>query len=630
MKKRIISLLLALAMVMSVALVLVSCKDDPPDEPSPPVTIPTETIKYLPSVKQTGTSTSSTTTNSFVIDDEAQLLTNYYFSALDGYVRNYRTSITDSASYEGAEHYSYALFSELSGQKYEFIVTQRGTYEGEYADKTVVDYYIDYDYNSSYSAAFWGGILLTLEYADGTFTHYLFDSFLNEIDKIENSDSRNVSFYVSSTSRYNDELNRNEDVGYIYLDGNEYYTKNFYYYDSAYDNKDYYVEKLSEDEDEGPSFNLSDIEYDKEKEEYTYLSDDKAARFDKDGKLIFSYTLPSRPLSAECNSAWLDNGNVFFSYTHTLHKNETEYDFYRVTPVETIKRNYKAFIYSPADGKLTEIKDFKYLGQLKTASSSEIKDLKLAEGTSFMIEPTIICEDGSIQRLEKTIVAFDDNLEAIKYYKYPAVTGNFETLQNGAIVYHDLYTSYIVDAEGNKIANLPLSDTEQINNKWFIDNGCVYNEKYELLYNFASQGRELYTVCDNVILLWDEVTIEDTPTTCLIAWMGVNSERVLCTKSELDLGYTRLVGDYVISQKTQENGYDSLELLKLDDGTSVKKWENVNNWYYDEPSGHGNAPLSLSLEVTTVEEIYEDELLVGTEYTTEIFVIYTRPNVILR
>ncbi len=625
MKKRIISLLLVLAMALSLA--FVSCKDDPPpEEPTPPAPIPTETIKYLPSVKQTGTSTSSTATNSFVISDETQLLGSYYFPALYGYVKNYRTSITDSANYEGAEHYTYALFSELSGQKYEFIVTQRGTFEGEYADKTVVDYYIDFKYNNNHSSVYWAGVLLTLEYADGTFTHYLFDAFLNEIDKIENSDSRGASFYVSSDARYDEELNRYDDFGYIYLDGNEYYTKNFYYYDSQ-ENKDYYVEKLP-DEDEVPSFNSSDIEYDEEKNEYTYLSATTAARFDKDGKLIFSYTLPDCPLYATCRSVWLDNGNVFFAYVQTLHKDETEYDFHQVTPIETIKLNYKAFIYSPADGKLTEIKDFKYFGELRTASNSEIKDLKLAEGTNFMIEPAIICEDGSLQALKNTIVAFNDNLEVIKYYKYPAIDSEFTTLQNGAIVYSDDYTRYLVDAEGKKIADLPLSYTEQINNKWFIDNGCIYNEKYELLYDFVAQGRELHEICDDAILLWGEVTIEDTPTTCLIAWMGVNSEKVLFTEDDYYMGNADLIDDYVITQKTQENGHITLELLKLD-GTSIKKWENVNDWNHNEVSGHGGTT-NLSLEVEIVEEIYEEDVFVGSEYTDEIFVIYTRPNVILR
>ena len=624
MKKRIISLLLAL--VMALSLVFVSCQDDPPPDPPPqPTPIPVETITYTPKAEQAGTPSFTTVENSLTIDqDEYSQENSYYFSNLGGYMKVFKTLNADSGNFEGALNHHYALYSEFSGQYFEFVVTQRGSYAGEFDDKTVINYYWDTDYNSSWTEeGYWAGALLTLVHSDGTYTHYLFDAFMNEIEVIEDDDDYAPYFQVDYNNRWNSSTSQSEYMGTIKFADNEYETQNLYG-----GNGEYYVKKISGgSDDETPDFNSSSVVYDEDRLEYTYLSGKTAARFDKDGKLLFTYTLDGLSVGTDCDSYWLANGNVFYLCTEALLKDATEYDYYELAEGGiTRKYNYRAFVYDVYQEKLTELEDFKYIGDVIEAMDESLEGLGLTAGANYMIEPMLIGEGGKLQKLENTIVALDESFKAVMYYKYPGIKSEFTTLKNGAIVCDDGFTRYLVDAEGKKIADLPYSNTEIVNNKWFVDNGCVYNEKHELIYDFAAQGRVLHEVCDNAILLWGEVKIDEVDTTCLISWTGLNSEKVLFTEEDHDMGNAVFADGYVITIALQENGYKTIEVVDVE-GNSVEKWENVSFWsYYPRP---GHADNNLEFNLTLAEEYYEEGVLMSTNYTRVFFALYTRPNLII-
>lgn len=68
--------------------------------------------------------------------------------------------------------------------------------------------------------------------------------------------------------------------------------------------------------------------YDAETEKYNYaFSKYEALVYDKDGKLVASYTVPT---TADAEFYILSNGNIFIQYTKALPEDATEFDYYNV------------------------------------------------------------------------------------------------------------------------------------------------------------------------------------------------------------------------------------------------------------------------------------------------------------
>ena len=621
MKKKILSLLLVLVMILSLCMVSCDDEEEPPAPPPPPPPIPVETIKYKPTISSND-STQTTVNNTFEVTDDMTRTTYYSFgSYINTQVDLYRKS-TESTDYD-AKVYTYTLFSHASGLTYTFDVMSKNIYDAKIPEDAITSYQVRRDYASRY----WAGLLLTLHHEDGTYTHILFDSYLNQIDKIEDSDDYSPYFYVDYTSRWTG--NTYEYFAYVYLDENTYEV--FNYYQSS--NGDYQIVKLSDsdDDDDRPAFETSSIVKDDATGEYYYVTSSKFARFTAEGKLIFSYALDDIPADSSPSAKILNSGDVLVVFNQNVALDAEDYDYYTASGSITRKSKTKSMLFSRTSQTLTELEDLIYFSDtIYTSASEKIKELGLTEGVNFMIEPKYITEGKAFQRLENTIVAFDDAMKVVKFYKFPALEGEFTTYDNGAIVYSNGYETYLVNENGEKIADIPRSSTRQSNNKWFIDDGCVYNNKYELLYDFAKDGRTVYGVYDNAILFAGKTPDAETGelVESLISWSGVASEKVICPINSDTHNQIRITdsGYIFFLEEQAESNYDKLTLMKAD-GSVVKTWENVSYRSITTTYGHSDDGITCEIEIST--DIYEDETYIRTDEKTVFFVIYTRPNNIL-
>ena len=539
MKKRIFSLLLVLVMLLS--LCLVSCEEEeaaPSAQPSPvppPKAIPIEYISNSkPSIPSTNKTTVTTTkVNSVTIPDEAYCSHTYTFNYFSGNVELYLMSLFENYDTQINE-YNYMLVSTVTGQTYSFTVSDTFLSNGDAPAGAIVDYSIA---THSVSLA-WAGITLSVAYEDGSFTHILFDAYLNKIASAK-SDSFSPNISSSYGITYYEEIDGDDYFATVDFEGYKFEISHFsnyapelpYEVDVVKTPSDADVED-DEDEDEEPMFNFDAVTKDEVNGGYYTISENTYIRFNEKGEIISSQYLGSFP--ADCfNSeiAFLKNGNIFVQYVAVLDQNATSYDAWiSLDESLQIKLDITSYIFNVADGSIKYIDNFAYIlsGELEFADSERIKELEITEGKNFAFEPMIINAYGTVEPLRDTIVVFDDDMNVIKHIKLVDGDKEYTVLKNGAIVCYDEFSSYLVDANGNKVAGVPHGTIFNCNLKWFVSETDIRDTTYNVIYDFASAGREIFEVYDETILFVEDYTDgEGTTYERLVLWKGVGSEIVL-------------------------------------------------------------------------------------------------------
>ena len=102
------------------------------------------------------------------------------------------------------------------------------------------------------------------------------------------------------------------------------------------------------------------VDYDAETEKYNYaFSNYEAFVYDKDGKLVASYTVPTK---ANASFYVLSNGNIFIQYSKALPEDATEFDYYSNGTYMTQKYDLTSLIFD-VETKTEKVLELDYLVQ---------------------------------------------------------------------------------------------------------------------------------------------------------------------------------------------------------------------------------------------------------------------------
>ena len=637
MKKRIISLLLALVMVLS--LCLISCKkeEEEPSEPTQPAkkVVPVEILTQKPTKDGEEIKiVTKTDVSTVTIPDDAYYLSSYSWSSFVGTVRCYRfaTSYNQDANIYVTD---YLFYSNVSGLSKKISIIEPETSNVTLADKDVVDYYVQ---KVSVGSA-WSGLIISLEHHDSTYTHILYDAYMNEICKVANSENASVDYSTNYSYFFPDDNYSSFDyIATIEFEGRTFEAKHF---SSNNTHLPYTIKETTvttdgegdgnEENPDKPVFNPSSVVKDEENGGYYFIRNFSVARFTDDGDIVYAYAFDNIPSDIfDYTLCFLDNQNVLLQYTRIVSDDSENYDFwYEFDCEHSIRLALTTLIYKPADGTLVELQDFNYVldDDVLTASSDEIKAVGITEGKNYLYEPMIINDYGAVEYLDDTFVSFDDDMNALKHYEYPAISPDYMYYDNGAIVYFDGFTSYFVDEYGNKVADIPYGGYSNYNDLWFIDKKCVYSNTGALIYDFSAANRRIHTVYDKSILFMEDfVDSEGYNETKYVLWSGINSEKEIGTARQYNEGKLMFLGDvgYIVFEDVSGSSLQRACVYSFS-GTLLTTVNSLYSFSCYERSIRGLTTYELYFETAVYTETSDGEgnIIAGTNYYDEYVYIYS-------
>jgi hypothetical protein len=230
-----------------------------------------------------------------------------------------------------------------------------------------------------------------------------------------------------------------------------------------------------------------------------------------------------------------------------------------------------------------------------------------------------------METLYDTIAAFDDNMNIIKYYKI-SNDKEFEALPNGAFVCYDGFSYYIADADGNKVADIPHEADIEYNSKWFISDDGVRDNKYNLIYDFTADKREVYEIYDESILFLETAIVNGNEVERYVLWTSTNTEIVVGTVEEYNQGLM-LIEDYgfVVFTGQPSSGSTATATIYSTKGETLKTVNYVKDFtaYEFDIRGRGCYELVFDLAVYNETEDENGNVSAYTEYPTEYIYIYT-------
>ncbi len=486
MKKRIFSLLLVLIMVLSLA--LVSCKGNDEEPPPAPVVIPTEKFPVIFDEQEEQPFTQHTTsTNLSSLNRSGSYGGTYLYIGDEIYDVESKFYSQDFVLYcsQTGESYGWSIYTDISG-------------ESVFAD----DIYVDYDINSSY-VYFYGeyNTHLVLEREDGTYDHFLFDQNMNLLV----SESKQEDLYISISYSYG-----NNGVLYNLTFGDKIFKVER---DGLRKTVTLLVDTSKKDVN---IYALREFTYNEVTGTYIKISNGEITVLSSEYDLIFTKKFDMIE-NGDIEISRLNNGNYLVVYVYVLADDATEYEVFMYGE----KANVTSFIYNPTDDSLTEIPDLKYIGEIIPVS--EVKGFTDSTVSNLIFDGFSI-ENGARVR-EKNVIGLNDNLEIVKFFDYDEL-GFYSTLKNGAKIYENQFTRYIVDVSGNKVADLPMNI--RYNEKWFYDDKAIYDTSLNVIYNYADAGRKIHSINPNSILFTEEEKDEETlQVENYVLWTGKDTEKLI-------------------------------------------------------------------------------------------------------
>ena len=548
MKKRILSIALALVMLLSFALVSCKKEETPPPAPQPKL-VDTykffDKISYSPEQKQ---QSSTQLIGSYAPAENSYEHTSY------GDITVYRSSVYETVEVEGVPTekfvgtlYEIVFFS--TGTKKEILIPSTDGLTDEQLKTTITG--VDFNFRNAFDYYF---LSVTARKGYGNeYDHTLYSEAGFALAEIKGDDSSSVNFDYFS------------DNIHTILYGETVYRADC-------DDENISLTKVVDGSYDAMRF-VSMCEY--ENGMYIYMDYDTYQVFDESFKQIAYFDF-EQVEDGEVEILRLESGNLYIQESIMAPNDATEYDFY-FAPVEA-KIIINTYIYDVTSGELKASDKPEYFGEIMTVEQIQAENDELVMTISdpavkaFMLSPVWI--HNQVYYVGK-VLALDADMKPLYFLEMP-FSGEFyvDSYDAGTLVAETPIEAYYIDGNGNKLA--PFDENSESNEKWIITNKSIYDNKLTLVYDYASANREIYEVLADSILFREETEVEGVTTEKYILWTGVGAESVIATDDEIDA--YEFFYDYFYKEVWDDSGIGTLSIYGSN-GTSLATISGVWSFY---------------------------------------------------
>lgn len=548
MKKRILSIALALVMLLSFALVSCKKEETPPPAPQPKLV---DTYKFFDKISYSPEQKTQSPTQ--LIGSYAPAENSYEHTSY-GDITVYRSSVYETVEVEGVptEKFVGTLYEIIffsTGTKQEILVPSTDGLTDEQLKTTITG--VDFNFRNAFGYYF---LSVTARKGYGNeYDHTLYSEAGFALAEIKGDDSSSVNFNYSSNN-----------------------IRTILYGDTVYradcDEESISLTKVIDGSYDAMRF-ISNCEY--ENGMYIYMSYDVYQVFDESFKQIAYFDF-EQVESGEVEISRLENGNLYIQEIIPVLNDAAEYDFY-FAPAD-IKVIVNAYLYDVTSGELKATDKPEYFGQIMTIEQiqKETEDLVITINDpavkAFMSNAIWI--HNQVCYTSK-VLALDADMKPLYFLEMP-FSGDFylDAHNAGTLVAQTPIELYYADGNANKLA--PFSYNDDSNEKWIITNKGVYDNKLTLVYDYASANREIYEVLADSILFREETEVEGVTTEKYILWTGVGAESVIATDDEIDA--YEFFYDYFYKEVWDDSGIGTLSMYGSN-GTSLATISGVWSFY---------------------------------------------------
>lgn len=551
MKKRILSIALALVMLLSLA--LISCNKDDGDSTPPPAELQTYSLKDK--MVYTGEEQTAKPTTQVVgplsYRDDAYLFTSFSSQNAKVYRSDvYETEIIESVEQDVYKGELYEVLFFKSGTKLEYFLPDTTNLTEEQMKTT----YTDVNFYSRYiSGVYTIEVVLSKNYGDA-YDHILISD-------------RGVALAQENDYGYSSSINSNSSrirvatfCGKLYrVEVENSVIKSF--------------TKIMEVSDVyNAMYFVSNCTY--IPGAYIYQTGSIYRVFDESFNEAGYFEFERTP-GSDVEFTRLDDGRLYIVEVVELPDSATEYDIL----IEGEKAFVSAYTYDFNSKTLTELGTPEYVSYNEVVTPSALKEMgySLSDPTVALVMSEVIEVKTSTYYGESKLLALDKDMKPLYFIELPSL-GNYEfrVHPTGAIIFENAYESYISDTMGNKIANLPAD--ANYNNNWFITAEGIFDNKMTLVYDYAAANRTIYRLFGDSIIFREVKEIEGGSTeTHYILWNGTGDGTLIAKDSEI-YDFTFRDTFFYTEIYNEETFYYTVTFY-ASNGTLLASIDNVDDFY---------------------------------------------------